>query len=262
MLINSDYLRVHEQLIHDIDNGIRSTVNRSGDRFATTMTGVKGNGSHIDHITTEYNLAGYDDELAEYMKARAQIRAIALCAFRAMWLVANSTETELEAIDQIADVSCNLLSGGAIVRLSVTDIRNDGELVSSIEANFIDGGFSRRLNLVCIDGEYVWVREDASLEHDEELDRVYKYVLPGLDDASHATLTNLLAGRIKDTEAAAAPLLKPYIGTSQEEEATRIFDIVVERSAAAVSARSLGSLGLSLPSAQGLQEWADLFADG
>jgi hypothetical protein len=219
---------------------------------------------------SEFDRDLYDDEQAMFMEAQARIRGLGLYGLLAVNRVINDPEAVLNPIDEMTDDMAIVIEDedededgdgdedGDVVELSRTFMKSGSEVAVSHQAKHASGGVVSRLTLTTIDGVYVQVKDEVSFQHDPELERVFSFLLPNIETEVHALLVNLLCGRVKNIEGTASVILSPYIGTSQEEEATRILDIVVDRAMAARSVKSMGLIAMGLPSATRLQDWADL----
>lgn len=257
MKVERDYVEVHKNLLRSIEGNITEAITGLATRFKSSVAGASFDGG-LGVTTSEYDQDIYDDEHARFMEAQARVRGIGLYGLLAINRVFNDPEAELYQIDVMTDEAAIVIEAGEVVELSKTVVNSGAERAVSYQARHSIGGVVTRLILTTVDGTYVQVKDDVSFQRDPELERVFNFLLPNIETEVHALLVNLLCGRVKNIEGTASVILYPYIGTSQEEEATRILDIVVDRAAAAQSVKSMGSIAMGLPSASRLEEWADL----
>lgn len=259
MIVEREYIAVHEQLLHRIEDSIDKAVCRLPTRFQSSVDGLSLSDG-LGVTISEFDRDLYDDEQAMFMEAQARIRGLGLYGLLAVNRVINDPEAVLNPIDEMTDDMAIIIEDedGDVVELSRTFMKSGSEVAVSHQAKHASGGVVSRLTLTTIDGVYVQVKDEVSFQHDPELERVFSFLLPNIETEVHALLVNLLCGRVKNIEGTASVILSPYIGTSQEEEATRILDIVVDRAMAARSVKSMGLIAMGLPSATRLQDWADL----
>lgn len=262
MFFAKDYTTVHKRALDNFSGEIDTRLKEGTTVFSTHQTMI-ADGEPAE-VYSYYDPLFYSEEDVALEEARARIAGLGLASMLAMHRIVSGDVADMDteapqplAIDDLVSKSDYLLIGNGVMRLHVVEVSSGTSHGVMHSSNLVLEGIMESLRVIRIDDDIAIVREEISLQADPEIERVLGFLLPHLSAPQTAILLRTLSGNVHNPERSASKLVAPFHGTSLEEEAIRILDMVVDRCYARIQARDVQVEGLTVPDAEKLDLWVD-----